>query len=490
MALFYAMIKQKYSKKSCNVLTDKRLAHKASKTKWLCLAKNINYFLYWIPKGVSLMKSAILTIEDKKYELPLVVGSENEKAVDIAQLRAQSGIISLDPGFGNTGSCTSAITYIDGEQGILHYRGIPIEELVEHSSFIEVAQLLIWGELPTPVQHDRFAEMLTDNALFHENLKHHFEGFPWTSPPMAMLSAMINALSCYHPVLAAPSNPKQIELAAANLISKIRTVAAFAYLMTRGRPFIYPDPKRSYVSNLLHMMFSVPHGPSFATPAVERAVDRLLILHADHEQNCSTSTVRIVASSGANLFASVAAGICALWGPRHGGANQAVIEMLEKIHNGGMTPKQCMEMAKDKNSDFRLMGFGHRVYKNYDPRARIIKADCDKVLNELGKTDPLLDIARGLEEIALDDSYFIERKLYPNVDFYSGIILRAINVPTNMFPVFFAIGRLPGWIAHWREESENSTGRIARPRQIYTGPTKRAYVPMEERLITRGEKPE
>ncbi|MBN1844160.1 MAG: citrate synthase [Sedimentisphaerales bacterium] len=426
-------------------------------------------------------EKAVLRLGDQDYPLVITVGSEGEKAIDISSLRADTGYITLDPGFANTGACESGITFIQGDQGILRYRGIPIEQLVQHSRFIETAYLLIWGELPTPKQMDHFSSLLTQNEMLHENMKHHFEGFPWTSHPMAMLSAMINALSCYHPVLSAPSNPSQVEQAAATLMSKVRTLVAFSYKMVRGEPFIYPSPKRRYVSNLLHMMFSQPEESYEPSPVVTRAVDRLLILHADHEQNCSTSTVRMVASSGANLFASVSAGICALWGPRHGGANQAVIEMLEEIHAGGMDARQCVELAKKKDSGFRLMGFGHRVYKNYDPRARIIKSDCDKVLEELGCCDPLLEIARELEEIALRDEYFIERKLYPNVDFYSGIILRAVGVPKNMFPVFFAIGRLPGWIAHWRETTESRSNRIDRPRQVYTGPNERQYVPLEQR---------
>ncbi len=427
------------------------------------------------------MDKAVIRIDGNEYELPVVVGSEGEKGIDITSLRGESGCITLDPGFANTGACESAITFIDGENGILRYRGIPIEELADKSDFIEVADLLIWGNLATATTRKRFTRLLTDNALLHENMRHHFEGFPWTAHPMAMLSAMVNALSCYHPVLAQPQNPKQIEQAAAILISKIRTIAAFSYKMTRGEPFVYPDPKLSYAENLLHMMFSLPHKPYEALPEISRAVDLILLLHADHEQNCSTSTVRMVASSEANLFASVSAGIAALWGRLHGGANQAVVEMLETIAKGGMDAAQCIKMAKDKDSGFRLMGFGHRVYKNYDPRARILKETCAGVLNVLGRNDPLLDIARELEEAALADPYFVERKLYPNVDFYSGIILRAIGIPTNMFPAIFAIGRLPGWIAHWRELTESKKVRIARPRQIYTGPTERSYVPVGDR---------
>jgi citrate synthase len=425
-------------------------------------------------------QNAVLKVDGKEYALPMVVGSEGEKGLDITRLRGQSGCITLDPGFANTGACESKVTFIDGEQGILRYRGIPIEDLAERSEFIEVAYLLIWGELPTAAQRARFSALLTDNALLHENLRYHFEGFPSNAHPMAMLSAMINALSCYHQELSPTSN-EVLELAAAKLISKVRTIAAFSYKMSRGEPFIYPDPKRRYVSNLLHMMFSLPHFEYEASPEIGQAIDLILMLHADHEQNCSTSTVRMVASAGANLFSSVSAGVCALWGRLHGGANQAVIEMLEEIHQGGMSVQKCVEMAKDKKSGFRLMGFGHRVYKSYDPRAKILKKACDRVFAQLRHQDPLLNIARELEEAALKDSYFIERNLYPNVDFYSGLIFKAIGIPLNMFTVMFAIGRLPGWIAHWREVTEHQDGKIARPRQIYTGPTQRPYVPMDQR---------
>jgi len=424
---------------------------------------------------------AILKIGDQEYSLPLVVGSQNEKGLDITRLRSQTGHITLDPGFANTGACKSAITYVDGEKGILLYRGIPIEELAQHSRFIETAHLLIWGELSTPARLAQFSELLTDNAMLHENLKNHFEGFPWNAHPMAMLSAMINALGCYHPDLGEPECHEALEEVAARLISKVRTIAAFSYKMRRGEPFIYPSPVRRYVSNLLHMMFSVPHDEYDAPPEVSRALDLVLMLHADHEQNCSTSTVRMVASAGANLFSSVSAGVCALWGRLHGGANMAVIKMLNKIHKGGLDIKKCLELAQDKDSDFRLMGFGHRVYKNYDPRARILKKVCDNLFAKIEYNDPLLDIARRLEEAALKDPYFIERNLYPNVDFYSGIILKAIGIPTNMFTVFFAIGRLPGWIAHWREVTEDPDTRIARPRQIYIGHQQRPYIPIEKR---------
>ncbi len=429
-------------------------------------------------------KTVILKTDKKEYKLPVVIGTEKEKGIDISKLRAESGYITLDPGYNNTGSCESSITYTNGEKGILRYRGIPIEELAQKSDFIEVADLLIWGTLPDKGMRKRFTDLLTNNALLHEGLKHHFAGFPFDAHPMAMLSAMVNALSCYHPVLAMPHFPREIEKAAAILISQIRTITAFSYKMSRGEPFIYPKPEFSYAENLLYMMFSLPHAHYELHPEVKRAVDLILILHADHEQNCSTSTVRMVASSGANLFASISAGIAALWGHLHGGANQSAIEMLEDIHSGNMDVKQYIKMAKDKNSSFRLMGFGHRVYKNYDPRAQILKKLSKNLFNVLKHKDPLLDIALELEDIALNDSYFIERKLYPNVDFYSGLIYRAIGVPKNMFPVFFAIGRLPGWIAHWKEATDNGL-QLARPRQIYIGPPKQSYVPINKRSTTK-----
>ncbi len=425
--------------------------------------------------------TAKLILGDQTIELPVIVGTEGEKAIDITNLRAKTGYITYDPGFGNTGSCKSAITFIDGEKGILRYRGVPIEQFVEHPNFIEVAWLLIFGRFPKKEELERFSALLTEYAPLHEAMKHHFEGFPVDAPPMAILSAMINTLSCFEPQFSKFEDDEAFEQAAAKLISKVRTIAAYSYRRSRGLPFMYPDPKRRYCSNFLHMMFSMPYSDYEVPAEIEDALNLVLILHADHEQNCSTSTVRMVGSSRANLFASCAAGVCALWGPLHGGANVAVIEMLEAMHKGGLTPEQCLKMAKDKDSGFRLMGFGHRVYKNFDPRARILKEQCDKVLATLGVKDPLLDIARKLEELALQDPYFVERKLYPNVDFYSGIIMRALKIPLNMFTVMFAIGRLPGWIAQWKEQHDDPTNRIARPRQIYTGPTKRDYVPMDQR---------
>jgi citrate synthase len=426
-------------------------------------------------------RNAVLTIGDKQVELPIIEGTEGEIGIDITQLRAQTGAITFDPGLANTGACKSAITFIDGEEGILRYRGIPVEQLTEKPNFVEIAWLLIYGRLPQKEELSRFSKRLTANALLNEGMKHHFEGFPVSAPPMAMLSSMINTLSCFHHQFFELEDEAAFEEMAARLISKIRTIAAFSYRRSKGLPFMYPDPNLRYCANFLHMMFSMPYDQYIIDPEIEDALNLIFILHADHEQNCSTSTVRVVGSSKANVFASCAAGVCALWGRLHGGANEQVIEMLEQIKQGGLTPEECLKMAKDKNSSFRLMGFGHRVYKNYDPRAKILRKVADRVLGKLGISDPLLDIARKLEELALKDSYFVERKLYPNVDFYSGIILRAIGIPVNMFTVMFAIGRLPGWIAQWKEQHDEGTSRIARPRQIYIGNTIQDYVPMEKR---------
>ncbi len=409
---------------------------------------------------------ATITIGDKKVELPVVVGSEKEVGIDIGKLRAETGAITLDPGFGNTGACESAITFIDGDAGILRYRGIPIEQLAEQSSFIEVAWLLIFGRLPNKPELEAFRNKLRENAHINEGMKHHFEGFPSTAPPMAILSAMINTLACFNPGVMELEDEATFEDAAARLLSKVRTIAAYSYRRSSGLPFIYPDSKLRYVGNFLHMMFSMPYEPYLADPDIEAALNMILILHADHEQNCSTSTVRVVGSSGANLFASCAAGVCALWGPLHGGANVAVLEMLDQIHKGGLSPEKCIEMAKNKKSNFRLMGFGHRVYKNFDPRARILKASADKILAKMKVKDPLLDIAQRLEELALKDQYFVDRKLYPNVDFYSGIIMKAMGIPVDMFTVMFSIGRLPGWIAHWREQNKQGAKSPARAKSI------------------------
>ena len=424
---------------------------------------------------------ATLILDDVRHELSVLEGVEGERAIDIRKLREHTGCITLDPGYGNTGSCLSNITFIDGEKGILRYRGIPIEQFADTPNFVEVAWLLIFGSLPTAQQYTSFAEDLTRYANLDEGMKHHFEGFPRKAPPMAILSAMINALSCFHPELHELDDDEQFRMAAARLISKIRTIAAYAYRHSVGRPYNYPDPHLRYVPNFLHMMFSQPFDQYVCDESVRNALNLVLILHADHEQNCSTSTVRMVGSSQANLFASCAAGVCALWGPLHGGANVAVLNMLEQIHGGNITPEEYVRLAKGKDSKVRLMGFGHRVYKNFDPRARMLSEVAEQLLARLGKSDPLLDIARRLESIALSDPYFIDRKLYPNVDFYSGIILRAIGIPINMFTVMFAIGRLPGWIAHWWEQRQDDTGRIARPRQLYTGNAQMPYVPMAKR---------
>jgi citrate synthase len=425
---------------------------------------------------------ATLNIDGKVLELPVIEGTEGELAIDITKLRAQTGYISYDPGFGNTGSCKSAITFIDGEKGILRYRGIPIEEFDRpNPDFLEVAMLVIFGDLPKAEPLLRFRTVCRENANLDESMKHHFDGFPIGAPPMAQLSAMINALSCFYPEYFKFEDPGSFEDAAARVISQIRTVAAYSYRRSRGLPLVYPNPHLRYCANFLHMMFSMPYQEFQVDREVEDALNLLFILHADHEQNCSTSTVRMVGSSQANLYASCASGVCALWGPLHGGANLAVIEMLEQIHQGQMKPEECIKTVKDKSSGFRLMGFGHRVYKNYDPRAKILKKACDTMLKKLGVKDPLLDIALRLEELALNDSYFIEKKLYPNVDFYSGIIMRAIGIPTSMFPVMFSIGRLPGWIAQWKEQHDDSTARISRPRQVYVGQNTRHYIPKEQR---------
>jgi citrate synthase len=427
-----------------------------------------------------------IKLKDSSFEAKVVTGSENEKAIDIANLRAKTGLVTLDPAFMNTASTKSAITFLDGEKGILRYRGIPIEQLAEKSKFVETAYLLIYGDLPNKADLDRFSTHLTRHSLIHEDMKHFFDGFPSTAHPMAVLSSMVCSLSTYYPEEHDVNDKEKMDITIARLISKVRTIAAYAFKKSIGHPFIYPQNNLRYVANFMHMMFAVPSEPYEIDPEVEAAMNLLFILHADHEQNCSTSTVRLVGSSRANLFASVAAGILALWGPLHGGANQEVIEMLDLIKADGGNVKKFVDLAKDKNSNFRLMGFGHRVYKNFDPRAKLIKAAADRVLQKLGVNDPLLGIAKELEDAALKDSYFVERKLYPNVDFYSGIIYRALGFPTNMFTVLFAIGRLPGWVAHWKEMMEDSTTKIGRPRQIYTGPKERAYIPLDQR---RGSTP-
>ena len=426
--------------------------------------------------------TAKLTLEGKTYELPVLVGAENEKAFDVSKLRAETSYITFDPGFGNTGACKSSITFVDGEKGILRYRGYPIEQIAENTTFVETAYLLIYGRLPGKAELDKFSDSFTEHAMIHEDMKNFFKGYPPTGHPMAILSAMVCTLSAYYPELINPSpSAEDVDKIAVQLLSKVRTISAYAYRKSMGMPFIDPRDDLKYIPNFLNMMFSMPSKPYKIDDDVVSALRTLLILHADHEQNCSTTTVRMVGSSKANLFASVSAGICALWGPLHGGANQEVVEMLEHIEKDGSNVKKYVEMAKDKTKDFRLMGFGHRVYKNFDPRAKIIKKRADALLNKLGIHDPLLDIAKKLEEAALKDAYFIERKLYPNVDFYSGIILRAIGIPLTMFPVMFAIGRMPGWIAHWKEMIEDPVTKIGRPRQIYTGEHRRDFVPLDQR---------
>ena len=421
-------------------------------------------------------------LPDKVLECPVIVSTEGEKAIDIAKLRSTTGYITLDPGFGNTGSCQSAITYLDGDKGILRYRGIPIEQLAQYSSFVETSYLLIYGQLPTQSESDKFSEAFSEHSVIHEDMKNFFDSYPSSTHPMAGLSAMVCSMSAYYPELIKEDpTQEEIDRIAVQLLSKVRTICAFSYKKSIGEPFVYPRHDLRYVPNFLNMMFSSPTKPYKIIDEVVRALEVLLILHADHEQNCSTSTVRLVGSSHANLYASISAGICALWGPLHGGANQAVIEMLEMIQKDGGNIAKYIAKAKDKDDSFRLMGFGHRVYKNFDPRAKIIKKCADDLLNKLGIRDPLLDLAKRMEEVALKDEYFISRKLYPNVDFYSGIIYRAIGIPLNMFPVMFAIGRMPGWIAHWKEMIEDPTTKIGRPFQIYTGLTKHDYVPIEQR---------
>jgi citrate synthase len=424
------------------------------------------------------MGTATLRLDGEEYEFPTVVGTEGEVGIDLSTLRSATGAITLDPGYANTGSCTSAITFIDGEKGILRYRGYPIEQLAREATFVEVCHLLIYGRLPSRQELDRFNERLTYHSMLHEAMRKVFEDFPATAHPMAILSAMVSALSAYYPH---EETEADRDLNVVRLLSKLRTIAAFSYKKSIGQPFVYPRNDLSFTQNFLHMMFAVPSEP-YAVPAVlDRALNLLLILHADHEQNCSTSSVRMVGSSQANLFASISAGICALWGPLHGGANQQVIEMLKKIRDDGGDFRKYVDLAKAKGSSFRLMGFGHRVYKNFDPRAQILKQAADEVLAALGLADPLLDLAKKLEEVALADPFFVERKLYPNVDFYSGILYRAMGIPTEMFTVMFALGRLPGWIAQWKEMRADAATRIGRPRQIYIGERERPFVPRAQR---------
>ncbi len=426
-------------------------------------------------------ETAKLSVDGKTLELPIVVGSEGERGIDITQLRAKTGYITLDPGYANTGSCKSSITFIDGEQGILRYRGIPIEQLAEKSTFLEVAYLLIYGTLPTRKQLDEFVSSITIHTMLHEDFKRFFGALPKDAHPMAACSAAVGALATFYPDSLDPRSERQVEISVHRLIAKMITMAAYAYKHSIGQPFVYPKNELSYSANFLHMMFATPCEPYHVDPVVEKALDLLLILHADHEQNCSTSTVRLVGSSMVNLFACVSAGINALWGRSHGGANQQVIEMLQEIRDEGISAREFVERAKSRDNTARLMGFGHRVYRNFDPRMKIIKKACTEVLEKLGMKTKLLEIAMDLEEIALKDDYFVERKLYPNVDFYSGVIYNAIGTPANMFTAIFALGRLPGWIAQWIELHGDPDFKIGRPRQIYTGPAQTQYVALDKR---------
>ena len=426
-------------------------------------------------------KAKIILPDGQSFDFPVLTGSEHEKGIDISSLRKQTGYITLDPGFVNTGSCESSITFLDGEKGVLRYRGYPIEELAEKSTFIEVAYLLINGELPKKDQLENFTNRISLHSMIHEDMRHFFEGFSQNSHPMVILSAMISSLSAYYAEASGKASIENLEINSARLIAKISTIAAFSYKKSVGQPFVYPRDELPYCAKFLNMMFSVPAESYELDPVIEQSLELLLILHADHEQNCSASTVRVVGSSMANVYASVASGILALWGPLHGGANQQVVEMLQQIHEDKAGISKYIEKAKNQDSSFRLMGFGHRVYKNFDPRAKILKVACDKLLNKLGINDPLLEIALELEETALTDDYFIERKLYPTLDFYTGIMYRAIGIPLNMFTVMFALGRVPGWIAQWKEMHEDPKQKIARPRQLFTGNTRRSYTTITER---------
>jgi citrate synthase len=420
-----------------------------------------------------------LIYNGQEIKLPVATGTEGEKAIDISNLRRDTGFITLDPGFANTGSCLSAITYMDGEKGILRYRGIPVEQLAENATFKETAYLLINGKLPNREQLTRFSVMLNDNSLVHEDMRTFFQNFPRMSHPMGILSAMVNALRSFYPELG--TEGEEINLTMTRLLAKVRTMAAMSYKISRGHKVIYPRPDLTYCENFLNMMFDTPVKPYELNRAAINALRVFWILHADHEQNCSTSAVRVVGSARVNLYAAISSGISALWGPLHGGANQAVIEMLTEIQADGGNYKKAIERAKDKNDPFRLMGFGHRVYKTYDPRAKIMKKMCDELLGSLQIDDPLLDLAKELEEVAIKDPYFVDHNLYPNVDFYSGIVLRAIGIPTSMFTVMFAIGRLPGWIAQWKESVDDPRWKICRPRQVYNGALEYNFVPIHAR---------
>ena len=426
-------------------------------------------------------ESAKLIIEGKTYDIPIFTGTEGEKAIDISMLRQETGVVTYDPGLANTGSCKSSITFMDGERGILRYRGIPIEQLAQHSTFVETAYLLINGELPTRLRLNRFSVLLNDHSLVHEDMRQFFEKFPRRAHPMGILSSMVNALRAFYPELPERSEEEEINVTFARIISKVRTMAAMSYKISRGHTVVYPRHDLTYPANFLNMMFHSPVRPYYLDEDIVRALDVFWILHADHEQNCSTAAVRLVGSAKVNLYAAISAGICALWGPLHGGANQAVIEMLTAIDQNGGDVAPFIARAKDKTNPFRLMGFGHRVYKTYDPRARIMKEMCDRVLAKLDRHDPLLDIAKKLEEVALKDPYFIDHHLYPNLDFYSGIVLRAMGIPLNMFTVMFAIGRLPGWLSQWKESMDDPHWKLHRPRQIYMGPKGKDYTPFADR---------
>lgn len=418
---------------------------------------------------------------DTELELPIVTGSENERALDISKLRGTTGMVTIDQGYVNTGSTTSDITFLNGEEGVLRYRGYPIEQLAENCDFIEVAYLLIYGELPNAAQIEEFRSSIASHTMLHEDLKSFYDGFPRDAHPMAILSSVVGALSTFYQDSLDPHDPKQVQVSIHRLLAKLPTIASYAYKKSLGQPFAYPDNSVPYCENFLQMMFSTPCEEYKSDPVFVKALNLLFIVHADHEQNCSTSTVRMVGSADSNLFASISSGICALWGPLHGGANEAVVKMLNQIKEDGGDVDKYVKMAKDKENGFRLMGFGHRVYKNFDPRATIIKSACDQLLDGLDIDDPLFEIAQKLEKVALEDEYFVKRRLYPNVDFYSGVIYRAMGIPVEMFTVLFAIGRLPGWIAHWKEMQDSPTSRICRPRQIYTGPTAREFLPVAKR---------
>jgi citrate synthase len=426
-------------------------------------------------------KTAKLIVDGNTFELPIVVGSEGERAIDISNLRQQTGLVTLDPGFVNTANCQSAITFVNGEEGILRYRGIPVEQLAEKSTFVETAYLLINGDLPTQKALNRFSVMLNDHSLVHEDMRAFFEHFPRQAHPMGILSSMVNALRAFYPKISEMSKEEDINITVTRLISKVRTMAAMSYKIFRGHRVVMPRHDLTYAANFLNMMFDSPVKPYRIDEDVVKALNVFWILHADHEQNCSTSAVRLVGSARVNLYAAISAGIAALWGPLHGGANQAVVEMLNQIHEAGGELEPFLARAKQKNDPFRLMGFGHRVYKTYDPRGKIMKEVCDKILGKVTRKDPLLDIAKKLEEVAVKDPYFIDHNLYPNIDFYSGILLRAIGIPVNMFTVMFAIGRLPGWISQWKESMDDPNWKLQRPRQVYVGSTRRDYVPMMER---------